>query len=272
MWGLRTIFIALGVLAAQPLAAHVPDTRVQPALVETFSGESGSAQPEAGGERFVAAPMDQVAAGLAVYGPFRVLDEAHAALVGVTDTASPEAFSAMLRDHPEIATIELVNCPGTEDDRANLRLGRMISARGMATHVPARGFVASGGVDLFVAGASRSAEPGAEFAVHSWLDDTGREPDDYAPDAPENRAYLDYYQAVGMTAPEARAFYAMTNSVPFDSPLWLTRGDLARWVRLEVPAGEFEEPPFAPLPLITPPLMIDLPVTLAVLDLVPTLQ
>lgn len=260
MRGLRTILIALGVLSAQPLAAHVAITEI---AVEAAPADAAAAGP--GGERFVAESADRAPQGVAVYGPFRVLDGAHAALVGVTDTTSPEAFSAMLRDYPEIATIEMVNCPGTEDDRANLQLGRMIRARGLATHVPERGFVASGAVDLFVAGARRSAEPSAEFAVHSWLDDTGREPDDYAPDAPENRAYLDYYQAVGMTAPEAQAFYAMTNSVPFDSPKWLTRGDIAQWVRLEAPAEQ-------PLPQLAPPLEIAGPVTLALLDLPYTLQ
>ena len=55
----------------------------------------------------------------------------------------------------------------TEDDGANLRLGRMIRARGIATYVPAGGSVRSGGVELFLAGARRFADPDAEFAVHA---------------------------------------------------------------------------------------------------------
>jgi hypothetical protein len=99
--------------------------------------------------------------------------------------------------------------------------------------VPDGGFVGSGAVELFLAGIRRTAEPSAEFAVHSWEDESGREAKDYPLDAPENRAYLDYYEAIGMTAPEAQAFYAMTNSVPFAEAKWLTRADMAAWVPLD---------------------------------------
>jgi hypothetical protein len=76
-------------------------------------------------------------------------------------------------------------------------------------------------------------DPGALFAVHSWRDERGREPADFAPDAPENRLYLDYYAEMGMTADEARAFYAMTNSVPHAGALWLQGEDMARWIAPE---------------------------------------
>lgn len=171
------------------------------------------------------------------YGPFRILDESRAALAGVTDAGTPAAFDAMLRDHPGIATLELVDCPGTEDDRANLRLGLMIRAKGIATHVPEGGWVASGAVELFLAGTQRSAEAGARFAVHSWEDDAGRGPGDYAPDAPKNRAYIDYYRTMGMSEGEARAFYAMTNATPFSRPRQLTAAEMARWARLDPPAA-----------------------------------
>lgn len=173
------------------------------------------------------------ARGLGDYGPFRVIDASHAALIDTTDTRSPAQFAALLRDHPGIAVIEMIECPGTEDDLANLRLGRMIRSHGIATHVPAGGSVRSGGVELFLAGAHRYADPGAEFAVHSWEDEDGREPDDFAQNAPENRRYLDYYRQMGMTPKEAEAFYAMTNSVPFESAKWFDAAEMGRWVKLD---------------------------------------
>ncbi|MCJ2183091.1 alpha/beta hydrolase [Novosphingobium sp. 1949] len=205
--------------------------------------------PVTGGERLVRldspAPLMPAAAAAparltgreAAYGPFRVIDATHAALVDVTGPRSPAQFQAMLRDHPGIAQIEMVECPGTEDDIANLQLGRMIRARGIATHVPANGSVRSGGVELFLAGARRTADPGAEFAVHSWLDDTGLEPSDYASSAPENRRYVTYYEQMGMSPIEAEAFYAMTNSVPFASARWFGAGVMSLWVSLDSPAG-----------------------------------
>jgi hypothetical protein len=182
---------------------------------------------EAGAERLVATHAPALPDG-AAYGPFRVLDEHRAALVDATDAASPGAFRAMLRDHPGIAAIEMIECPGTDDDTANLALGRMIRAARIATHVPANGSVRSGAVELFLAGAVRSIEDGAEFAVHAWRDSDGREPGDFAADSTVNRAYLDYYRQMGLA--DAQAFYDMTNAVPNAGARWLTAQDMRRWI------------------------------------------
>lgn len=168
--------------------------------------------------------------GLAQYGPFRVLDAARVALVGETDATTPGFFRAMLRDYPGLRQIDMVECPGTRDDRANMAVGRMIRAAGLATWVPPAGSVRSGAVELFLAGARRQIADGAEFAVHSWMDDYGREASDFALDAPENRQYLDYYREMGMTEHQARAFYAMTNSVPHREALWLEAREMRGWV------------------------------------------
>lgn len=224
MQRLFALMIALIACAAQPLRA---ETVVIETVVEVAAAEAG------GSERFVQAAPIPLPRGIASFGPFRVLDPTRAALVDVTDSASPAQFAAMLRTYPGISLLELIECPGTEDDRANLKLGRMIRAGGIATLVPAGGSVRSGGVELFLAGSRRIAEPRAEFAVHSWADEDGREASDYAADAPENRAYLDYYREMGMDAVQAKAFYAMTNSVSFSEAKWLSGTEMGRWVRLD---------------------------------------
>lgn len=210
--------------AGLPAAAHQVAYETIIETVEYVERDSS------GSERFVSAAPARVPKGFAAFGPFRVLDEGRAALVGETDAASPAEFAAMLRAWPRIATLELVEVPGTQDDRANLKLGRMIRARSIATHVPEGGSVRSGGVELFLAGVRHTAAPGAEFAVHSWADEDGREARDYPADAPENAAYLAYYREMGMDDAQARAFYAMTNAVPFSQARWLTAADMGRWV------------------------------------------
>jgi hypothetical protein len=182
--------------------------------------------------RFIAPTARTAAgsAGIAAFGPFRVIDGKRAALVGTTDAASPQAFAAMLASFPELEVIDFVDAPGTRHDIANLRLGRAIRAAGLATHVPAGGSARSGAVELFLAGTRRTVDPGALFAVHSWRDERGREPADFAPDAPENRLYLDYYAEMGMTPDQASAFYTMTNSVPHAGALWLQGSEMARWI------------------------------------------
>lgn len=187
--------------------------------------------------------------GIARFGPFRVLDATRAAMVDATDSATPAQFAAMMKAWPGIAVIEMIEVPGTDDDRANLKLGRMIRARGMATHVPAGGSVRSGGVELFLAGLHRRADPGAEFAVHAWADENGREPGDYPADAPENRAYVDYYVAMGMDEAQARRFYAMTNSVPHAQARWLTAAEMMDWAGPVRQARRPESLDSAPYPL-----------------------
>ncbi len=174
------------------------------------------------------AQTEQVA--IAAFGPFRVLNETTAALVGITDGASPDWFEALLAQYPDINTLEFVEAPGTHDDRANLALGRTIRARGMSTRARDGGSVRSGAVELFLAGTTRQIAPGSEFAVHGWLDDAGRGAEDYPADAPEHRRYLDYYMEMGMNESQAREFYAMTNSVPFEDALWLTGSEMRAWV------------------------------------------
>ncbi len=184
-------------------------------------------------------------AAIAQYGPFQVTGSDRAALVGPTGPMSPQFFRAMLRDFPDIATLDMVEAPGTSDDLANLAVGRMIRAHGIATHVPNHGSVRSGAVELFLAGAQRSMDDGARFAVHSWLDHRGREPQDFAADAPENMLYLDYYRDMGMERDHAEAFYAMTNSVPHHSVKWLGASEMRSWLQPQVAVAEPTEPVLA---------------------------
>ncbi len=254
--------------AAFPSAGFDTAARIPASTTVTRAGsvtitETVVAEPV----RFIARParMPGAAGGLAQYGPFRVLDDRRAALVGSTDVAAPEAFAAMLAAHPGLEVIEFLDAPGTSNDLANLRLGRAIRAAGLATHVPDGGSARSGAVELFLAGTRRSIAPGALFAVHSWRDEAGREPADFAPDAPENRLYLDYYAEMGMSAEEARAFYAMTNSVPHADALWLEGSEMARWIAPEAAseaAGRSRSLPR--LPADAAPVA-SAPVTLAVL-------
>lgn len=198
---------------------------------ERFAMPHPAQRPQMQQSAFVRAlPTSQ---SIGEYGPFRVIDEHRAALVGSTNRGSIAAFEAMLAEHPGIETLELVEAPGTSDDVANLALARKIRAEGIATHVPTGGSVRSGAVELFLAGQTRTIDEGAEFAVHSWRDNYGREPGDYAADAPENRFYLDFYEEMGMSPERAKAFYDMTNSVPHVQALWLDAGDMRPWIAPE---------------------------------------
>lgn len=223
---IRALLMTLALLGSAPAAAQ--------AYVVTIEEWTEGVEP-AGASRFVSPQLARAEqAAIAAYGPFRVIDERTAALVDITDHASPAQFARLLREHPGIEVLDFVEMPGTHDDVANMAVGRMIRAGGIATRVGAGGSVRSGGVELFLSGARMEIAEGAEFAVHGWLDDRGLGADDYPMSAPEHRRYLDYYAEMGMEAAQARAFYAMTNSVPFEDAKWLSGAQMAKWLGLEL--------------------------------------
>lgn len=180
-----------------------------------------------------APPTNHFQSSVARFGPFTVVDGNRAELNGSIESETPGQFSEMLRAFPGIRQIDMLDCSGTGDDEANLTLARMVRKAGISTYVPSGGSVRSGGVELFLAGAKRSAAPEAEFAVHSWLDEDGMEPDDFAENDPVNREYVDYYREMGMTPDKAKAFYALTNSVPHDDALYLKPRDIAAYIPLD---------------------------------------
>lgn len=191
--------------------------------VETFEYEVSIPQPEA-------TPTVVV---LGEYGPFRVITPQIVEMSGTVDSFSPDHFREMLIHQPDITRIIMIDCSGSVDEAANLNLARMIRQAGINTHVPAHGSVRSGAVELFLAGAVRSADPGAEFVVHSWMDEDGLEARDYPTDHPVHTEYLEYYTEMGVPSDQAHAFYTLTNSVPFSGQLTLSRNDLVRYQLLQ---------------------------------------
>jgi len=179
-----------------------------------------------------AATLATLGQAQARYGPFAVIDSATVRMAGDVTSATPRQFAAMLAAHPGLKRLEMIDCPGSLDEEANLILARAIRRAGLETIVPSGGSVRSGAVELWLAGATRRAAPDAEFGVHSWADETGREATDYAPSDPVHAEYLGLYRELGMDDAKARAFYTLTNSTPFDEVRYLTRDDMARFVAL----------------------------------------
>lgn len=168
----------------------------------------------------------------ASFGPFAVVDDTTIRMAGDVTSATPRQFAAMMAAYPNLKRLEMVDCPGSLDEEANLILARAIRGAGLETVVPSGGSVRSGAVELWLAGSTRRAAPDAEFGVHSWADETGREANDYPANDPVHAEYLGYYREMGMDDAKARAFYALTNSTPFDDVRYLTRDDMARFVTL----------------------------------------
>ena len=119
---------------------------------------------------------------------------------GVTRERSLRDFRRLADRHPEIDVLVFEEVPGSADDEINLELGLEIRKRGFRTVVLSDSFIASGGVDLFLAGQERAVECGAELGVHSWAASDGTQGDDVPRSSAEHAPYLDYYDRLGIPA------------------------------------------------------------------------
>lgn len=145
---------------------------------------------------------------------------------GVINRASHRRVRKALRNAPDVDVVVLTHVPGSADDMTNLALGRMLRAARYTTYLPAGALVASGGTDLFLAGAARIVERGAQVGVHSWDGDSGTAGDALPRDALDHTLYLDYYRDIGID----EGFYWFTlQAAPPDGMHWMTENEMARY-------------------------------------------
>ena len=87
---------------------------------------------------------------------------------GYTDDRSLSVVRNLMKDSPQVDTLVLKKMSGTRDSARNIILARDIRKRGLNTHLDSNSMIASGAVDLFLAGKRRTMECGALIGVHSW--------------------------------------------------------------------------------------------------------
>lgn len=121
-------------------------------------------------------------------------------LNGVIGSNALSQVQDALLGHPEVRVLVLGDMPGSADDEANLRLARWVRAQGYNTELTASSQIASGAVDLFVAGVTRIGHCDAEVGVHSWSDGSGLEATDLPRDHGDHQLYLDYYAEMDVPA------------------------------------------------------------------------
>jgi len=148
-----------------------------------------------------------------------------AIMTGVIDAATPGRVLELIVEHPSVRTISMPDLPGSMDDESNLRAAQLLRAHGFATHVPDGGMIASGGVDLFLAGRTRTLGKGARVGVHSWDSPSG-EGAELPRDHEEHDMFLDYYREMGIAAD----FYWYTlTAAPADDIHWMTAEEIERF-------------------------------------------
>lgn len=138
-----------------------------------------------------------------IYTELMLLSEEHAGFTvegenaymkGVISGRTIGRVKALIKDHPEVTTIVMTEVPGSVDDEANLVASRLVRAAGLNTEVPEGGFIASGGVDFFCAGVTRTAHENSTIGVHSWAAPGMNNANELPKDHEEHERYLSYYK------------------------------------------------------------------------------
>lgn len=144
---------------------------------------------------------------------------------GVIGSDTLDVMRKLFNEHPQIKLVVMQNVPGSMDDDVNLLASREIRNRGIATHIAKDGMVASGGTDMFLAGAKRTIEIGAKLGVHSWSDGE-RGGNEYPRDHEEHAKYIEYYNEMGI---DTEFYWYTLDSADADSIHWMTESEINKY-------------------------------------------
>lgn len=163
------------------------------------------------------------------YGIFSSQDETVAIVNGVIGSNTPQHWDNYIAAFPATNMIIMQDCPGSEDDAANIEASRKIKDHGVAIHLTASSEIASGAVDMFLAGTVRTMEAGSKIGVHAWSngsEDATAFPVGHA----EHQLYIDYYLEMGFSQEDAEAFYYFTiEAAPSESIHWMTTEEIDQY-------------------------------------------
>jgi hypothetical protein len=163
------------------------------------------------------------------YGIFDVKNDSTITMNGVIGGRTDNHFNNLVKKHTNVKWIELGHCPGSKNDEVNLVVAKKMYDLGMNTMVYSDSEIASGAVDLFLAGNERIVQADAKIGVHSWTGDN-KIPTELALDAIEHDLYIDFYKSVGMTDSEAREFYFFTiESAAANDIHWMTPEEITHF-------------------------------------------
>ena len=84
------------------------------------------------------------------------------------EVSTPAKVFEPILEHPNVKTMEMIRVPGSIDDVSNLRASLYVRRWGLNTKINQRSIIASGGIDFFLAGKTRTVAKGAKIGVHSW--------------------------------------------------------------------------------------------------------
>ena len=149
---------------------------------------------------------------------------------GVIGSSSLSDFNKLYASFPNVNTINIKQCDGSEDDETNLQLSARVHKLNINTHLLDNGLIASGGVDFFLAGIQRTKGTNTQIGVHSWSDGGSVQATDFPVGHANHLPYINYYVSVGFTRQQAEDFYYFTiNAAPAEGIHWMTNEEITTY-------------------------------------------
>jgi hypothetical protein len=163
------------------------------------------------------------------YGIFSSQDEKTAIMNGVIGSNTPQHWDNFIAAFPSTDKIIMKDCPGSEDDIANLEAARKVRAKNLTIHLPSDAEIASGAVDFYLAGTTRTRETGSKIGVHSWAS-LFKSATDYPVGHENHQPYIDYYVEMGFSQADSEAFYYFTiNAAGANDIYWMTEAEIVEY-------------------------------------------
>lgn len=182
---------------------------------------------------FMACEDDDSSRRDTTFGIFKVIDDQTVEMNGEISSSTLNNFNELIALYPNVNTINMDEVPGSGDDEVNLQVSAKVYERNIATHLMENGLIASGGVDFFLAGTTRSRGSNTQIGVHSWSDGTN-DASDFPQGHANHQPYIDYYTSIGFSQAAAEAFYYFTiNAAPASSIHWMTEAEIGQYMILK---------------------------------------
>ena len=163
------------------------------------------------------------------YGIFSSRDANTALMNGTIGSNTPQHWDNFVAAFPDVNTLIMGNCPGSENDEANLVASRKMRTQNITIHLPSDAVIASGAVDMYLAGTTRTRESGSKIGVHSWSDGNN-DATAFEVGHANHQPYIEYYKEMGFSQADAEAFYYFTiNAAPANDVHWMTDAEIEQY-------------------------------------------
>lgn len=146
-------------------------------------------------------------------------------LMGELNSQTFDQVKTAVEANPNVETLVFTAMPESLDDDITFAMGRWLRQKGLNTHLTAESVIASGAVDLYLAGIERTMEDGAMLGVHSWSDGS-KEASDFPRDHEAHDLNKSYIIDLGI--PEE--FYWFTiYQAPADEIYWMSEDEVVAY-------------------------------------------